>query len=86
MSTINRTFFSWVVAILGAEYVLRVVPKGTHQWKKFISPEEIGRRGKKVGLRVSAVSGVRITNPFTLDFKLTKDSSVNYFIFLTKDL
>lgn len=86
MSTVNRTLRSYLVTILGAEYIFRLIPKGTHEWKKFISPEEISRHLKNTQstLQVKDVQGVRIKNPFTLEFAFTRDVGINYLITLTK--
>jgi 2-polyprenyl-6-hydroxyphenyl methylase/3-demethylubiquinone-9 3-methyltransferase len=58
MSTLNRTPQSWAVAILGAEHLLRVIPRGTHDWKKFLSPAELAAHLRRQGLRVDDVSGM----------------------------
>jgi 2-polyprenyl-6-hydroxyphenyl methylase/3-demethylubiquinone-9 3-methyltransferase len=58
MSTLNRTPQSWAVAILGAEHLLRIIPRGTHDWKKFLSPAELAACLRRRGLRVDDVSGM----------------------------
>jgi 2-polyprenyl-6-hydroxyphenyl methylase/3-demethylubiquinone-9 3-methyltransferase len=58
MSTLNRTPQSWVMAILGAEHLLRVIPRGTHDWKKFLSPAELAAHLRRQGLRVDDLSGM----------------------------
>ena len=64
IATINRTWLSWLTAIVGAEYVLRWLPKGTHQWRRFPKPAELEELLEKNKLRVFAATGVRV-NPFT---------------------
>ena len=77
IATINRTLKSYVFAIIGAEYVLRWLPIGTHQWDKFVSPEELINNAKKYRLNLKDVSGVTL-NLFEDKWKLTTDKSVNY--------
>ncbi|MDX1694048.1 MAG: bifunctional 2-polyprenyl-6-hydroxyphenol methylase/3-demethylubiquinol 3-O-methyltransferase UbiG [Ketobacteraceae bacterium] len=77
MSTINRTFKSWLFAIMGAEYVLNLLPKGTHNWKKFVQPEELKALCAIDNFTSVWETGVNF-NPFTRSFKLTGDMSVNY--------
>ena len=62
-ATLNRTLKSFALAIVGAEYVLRWLPRGTHQWDKFVTPEELETAIEKAGLRVTGERGV-IYNPF----------------------
>lgn len=77
MSTINRTFKSWLFAIMGAEYVLNLLPKGTHRWKKFVQPDELKALCALDHFGVVWETGVNF-NPFTRSFKLTSDMAVNY--------
>ena len=77
IATINRNPVSWLFAILGAEYILRWLPRGTHQWSKFVKPAELTRMINNNGLWVKATIGVRI-NPFTRHFSLTRTLLVNY--------
>jgi len=84
-STINRTKQSWLLMILAAENMLRIVPKGTHDHKKFIRPAELIRACDSANLLTRQVSGVRY-NPLTEHFKLSDDVSVNYQIFCEKPL
>ena len=77
MSTINRTFKSWLFAIMGAEYVLNLLPKGTHRWKKFVQPDELKALCALDHFGVVWETGVNF-NPFTRSFKLTNDMAVNY--------
>ena len=82
-STINRTKQSWLLMILAAEQVLKIVPKGTHDHAKFIRPAELIRCCDSADLLTKQVKGVRY-NPLTEHFKLSDDVSVNYQIFCEK--
>lgn len=77
MSTINRTFKSWLFAIMGAEYVLHLLPKGTHNWKKFVQPDELKALCALDNFGVIWETGVNF-NPFTKQFKTTGNMAVNY--------
>jgi 2-polyprenyl-6-hydroxyphenyl methylase/3-demethylubiquinone-9 3-methyltransferase len=77
LSTINRTFKSWAYAIVAAEYILRLLPRGTHQWERFLRPEEIGISLAPHGLRTSHVSGVTM-NVLSRKMQLAPDTAVNY--------
>lgn len=78
-STINRNPKAWLMAIVGAEYVLRLLPKGTHEYRKLIRPSELKRWAETSGLSVTGFRGLQY-NPLTKRFKLTDDVSVNYFM------
>lgn len=83
-STINRTAASYAMAIIGAEYVLRWLPKGTHQWSKFIRPSELARGLQAEGLAVADTCGI-IYNPIKREFSLNPfDLKVNYFLSAVK--
>lgn len=82
-STINRTKQSWLLMILAAEQVLKIVPKGTHDHAKFIRPAELIRCCDSADLLTKQLKGVRY-NPLTEHFKLSDDVSVNYQIFCEK--
>ena len=84
-STINRTKQSWLLMILAAEQVLKIVPKGTHDHAKFIRPAKLIRCCDSADLLTKQVKGVRY-NPLTEHFKLSDDVSVNYQIFCEKPL
>ena len=75
VSTLNRTRRSWLVAILGAEYALRMLPVGTHDWKRFVAPAELGRAGRTAGLMLTAIDGMR---PSLRGWRTTSDLAVNY--------
>jgi 2-polyprenyl-6-hydroxyphenyl methylase/3-demethylubiquinone-9 3-methyltransferase len=78
MSTLNRNLMSYGIAILGAEYILGVLPKGTHNWHQFIKPSELVRLGEVSGFAIHNLQGLRY-NPIFKNWKLTQDMSVNYF-------
>ena len=77
LSTLNRTPQSYVVAKLGAEYVLRLLPRGTHDWKKFITPVELGRHCRAAGLELADTAGLSLALA-ARQFKISRDLSVNY--------
>ena len=79
LSTINRNPKSFTLAILGAEYVLRMLPRGTHEYKKFIKPSEIAAQLRKLGLHASDITGMRY-NPVTRHYALGRDIDVNYLL------
>jgi 2-polyprenyl-6-hydroxyphenyl methylase/3-demethylubiquinone-9 3-methyltransferase len=79
VATLNRTLKSFALAIVGAEYVLRWVPRGTHQWDKFVTPVELETAIEDSGLRVTGERGV-IYNPFADRWQLSSDMDVNYML------
>ena len=79
VATINRTWLAWLFAIVGAEYILRWLPKGTHRWRDFRRPAEIEALLSAGGLQVRAESGVAV-NPLTHGFRLTRNKKVNYML------
>jgi 2-polyprenyl-6-hydroxyphenyl methylase/3-demethylubiquinone-9 3-methyltransferase len=83
VSTINRNLKSWVFAIMGAEYVLQLLPKGTHDWKRFIRPSEMDRFFRAANLETRDTTGM-IYNPVTRTFKLGRDIEVNYLMHAEK--
>lgn len=76
-STINRNPKSYLFAIIGAEYVLNLLPRGTHDYARFIRPAELARFCREVGLEVADIIGMTY-NPFTKIYALGKDTEVNY--------
>lgn len=76
-STLNRNPKSFLFAIVGAEYILRILPKGTHSYEKFIKPSELSKAVRQSGLTVMEMSGLGY-NPITDIYALSKDTSVNY--------
>jgi len=79
VSTLNRTLKSYALAIVGAEYVLRWVPAGTHQWDRFVTPDELKTALSRAGLKPDALTGM-IYDPLADDWRLSRDTDVNYFI------
>jgi 2-polyprenyl-6-hydroxyphenyl methylase / 3-demethylubiquinone-9 3-methyltransferase len=77
LSTINRTMKAYLLAIVGAEYVLRWLPVGTHQWERFITPPELDRHVQAAGLDALACEGL-VYNPLTDRWSLGRDTDVNY--------
>jgi len=78
-STINRNPKAYLFAIIGAEYLLRLLPRGTHDFKKFIRPSELGAWSRAAGLQVKDIIGLTY-NPLTKHYKLEADVDVNYMI------
>ena len=82
-STLNRHPKSYLFAILGAEYVLKLLPKNTHDYAKFIRPSELSRWSRQANLSPQEIIGMTYS-PFSKQFKLTSDISVNYIFYATK--
>jgi 2-polyprenyl-6-hydroxyphenyl methylase/3-demethylubiquinone-9 3-methyltransferase len=78
-STINRNPKSFVFAIVGAEYVLNLLPKGTHEYKKFIKPSELAQYARLSKLDFSEIIGL-VYNPLTKVYRLARDTDVNYMV------
>ena len=76
-STLNRNPKSYVQAILGAEYLLRLLPRGTHDWSRFLRPSELAGYARRVQLAPIAMTGMSY-NPLTRAYRLGDDTSVNY--------
>lgn len=76
-STLNRNPKSYLFAIVGAEYILNMLPKGTHDWAKFIKPHELASHARSAGLEPVDLMGMTY-NPFTKAYKLERDTDVNY--------
>jgi 2-polyprenyl-6-hydroxyphenyl methylase/3-demethylubiquinone-9 3-methyltransferase len=76
-ATLNRTLKSFALAIVGAEYILRWLPVGTHDWNKFVTPNELEIAMELAGLRVTGEQGV-IYNPLRDEWRLSTDTDVNY--------
>ena len=83
-ATINRTLTSYVKAIVGAEYILRWLPIGTHDWNKFIKPEELEKKLTDLNFSITNLTGLSY-NPIFQEWKKTKDMSVNYIITAEKN-
>ena len=83
VATLNRTAKSFALAIVGAEYILRWLPRGTHQWDKFVTPNELDIALERSGLRISDETGV-IYNLFADRWQLGRDMDVNYMVVAEK--
>ena len=83
VATINRNPMSWLFAIVGAEYILRWLPRGTHSWRKFVRPAELESLFERDGFEVDAAIGVRV-NPVTRALSLCDSLSVNYMLAATR--
>ena len=77
VATINKTLKSYVFAIVGAEYVLKWLPIGTHEWEKFVKPEDLKNILKKNNLALNKIDGINF-NIIENKWKISKDTSVNY--------
>ncbi|MHB8621981.1 MAG: bifunctional 2-polyprenyl-6-hydroxyphenol methylase/3-demethylubiquinol 3-O-methyltransferase UbiG [Sulfuricaulis sp.] len=82
-STINRNPKSWLFAIVGAEYVLNLLPRGTHEYVKFIKPSELDSWARRAGLTVHAFIGMHY-NPLTREYRLGRGVDVNYIAYSTR--
>lgn len=85
IATINRNLLSWITAIVGAEYILRWLPRGTHQWRRFPKPHELKVLLDKANMEIIARQGVRV-NPFTRRMTLTPFLGVNYMLVALKNV
>jgi 2-polyprenyl-6-hydroxyphenyl methylase/3-demethylubiquinone-9 3-methyltransferase len=83
LSTINRNLKSFALAIVGAEYLARLVPRGTHEYDRLLKPSEIGRFARAAGLDVVDIAGLRY-DPVREQCSLTTDPSVNYLMHLKR--
>ncbi|MGB9107594.1 MAG: bifunctional 2-polyprenyl-6-hydroxyphenol methylase/3-demethylubiquinol 3-O-methyltransferase UbiG [Telluria sp.] len=84
-STLNRNPKSYLFAVIGAEYVLRMLPRGTHDYAKFITPAELSGFIRAAGLQLDGMKGLSY-NPLTKIYSLNQDTSVNYMVACTKPL
>ena len=82
-STINRNPKSWLFAIVGAEYVLNLLPKGTHEYLKFIKPSELEGWARHAGLTMRELIGMHY-NPLTREYRLGRGVDVNYIAYTTR--
>ena len=82
-STINRNPKSYLFAVIGAEYVLRLLPRGTHEYARFIKPSELAAMCRRAQLNIGGLTGMTY-NPFTQRYALEADASVNYILHATK--
>jgi 2-polyprenyl-6-hydroxyphenyl methylase / 3-demethylubiquinone-9 3-methyltransferase len=79
LATLNRTLVSFLIAIVGAEYLLRILPRGTHQWRRFVRPAELTGPLGAAGFALVARSGVAV-NPFTRRMRTQRYEGVNYML------
>ncbi len=84
IATLNQTLKSYIFAIVGAEYILKWLPIGTHDWEKFIKPEELVKICKKNSLDLKNLDGMSY-NPIINKWNISKDKSVNYIMKLRKN-
>jgi 2-polyprenyl-6-hydroxyphenyl methylase / 3-demethylubiquinone-9 3-methyltransferase len=84
-STINRNPKAYLFAVLGAEYLLRLLPRGTHDYAKFITPAELAQFARNAGLVVDGLKGMTY-NPLTKMYSLNRDTDVNYLVACTRPL
>jgi 2-polyprenyl-6-hydroxyphenyl methylase / 3-demethylubiquinone-9 3-methyltransferase len=77
VSTLNRNPLAFAVAIIGAEYIARALPRGTHEYMKFIRPAELARWGREADLELMDLTGITY-NPLTRSFRLSQNTGVNY--------
>jgi len=82
-STINRNPKAWLMAIVGAEYILNLLPRGTHEYDKLIKPSELSAFARRAGLQMQRMIGLHY-NPFTKGYKLAPGVDVNYMIHTRK--
>ncbi|MEQ8349626.1 MAG: bifunctional 2-polyprenyl-6-hydroxyphenol methylase/3-demethylubiquinol 3-O-methyltransferase UbiG [Sneathiellaceae bacterium] len=78
-ATLSRTARAFALAILGAEYLLRLVPRGTHDWRKFLKPHELARLMRQAGITLGETSGMSY-DPVRRDWRLSRDLSINYLV------
>ena len=84
VATINKTLKSYLFAIVGAEYILRWLPIGTHEWDKFVNPEDLIKISKKYNLNLENLDGMKF-NIFKDEWSLSSDKSINYISKFIKD-
>lgn len=84
-STLNRNFKSYLFAVIGAEYLLKLLPKGTHEYTKFIRPSELSRWAKHAGLSPSELIGLNY-NPLTRSYSLGGNTHINYLMHTVKPI
>jgi 2-polyprenyl-6-hydroxyphenyl methylase/3-demethylubiquinone-9 3-methyltransferase len=84
LATLNRTFRSFALGIVAAEYVLGWLPRGTHRWSRFLRPSEAARPLRRSGLRLIDLTGV-VYDPLRDRFRPSPDASVNYMLFAVRD-
>lgn len=83
VSTLNRNLKSFLLAIVGAEYLMKLIPRGTHEYERLIRPAELARWARSAGLTMRELAGIEL-NPFTERCTLSRDPSVNYLAHLER--
>lgn len=83
IATLNRTLKSFAFAIVGAEYILNWLPRGTHNWEKFLKPSEINNQLEKNAMKLEEITGVTF-NPINKEWQTSKDIAVNYMVMARK--
>ena len=83
-STINRNLKSYLFAVIGAEYLLRLLPRGTHDYARFVRPSELARHCRDSGLAVRSIVGMTY-NPFSRSYALGSDADVNYLVHCARE-
>ncbi|TMG74549.1 MAG: bifunctional 2-polyprenyl-6-hydroxyphenol methylase/3-demethylubiquinol 3-O-methyltransferase UbiG [Betaproteobacteria bacterium] len=83
-STINRNLKSYLFAVIGAEYVLKLLPRGTHDYARFVRPSELARHCRDSGLAVRGIVGMTY-NPFSRSYALGSDTDVNYLVHCARE-
>jgi 2-polyprenyl-6-hydroxyphenyl methylase/3-demethylubiquinone-9 3-methyltransferase len=83
LATLNRTPKAFALAIVGAEYVLGWLPRGTHDWRRFLRPSELAALLRDGGIEIAELTGVAY-NPLTAAWRLARDLDVNYMVFAVK--
>lgn len=84
VATINRTWLAWFIAIIGAEYVLRLLPRGTHRWRLFRKPQELSGLLAREAMSVDAITGVKV-NPFARRMTFSSMTAVNYMLMASRE-
>ncbi len=83
-STINRNLKAYLLAVIGAEYVLKLLPRGTHDYARFVRPSELARHCRDSGLAVRSIIGMTY-NPFSRSYALGSDADVNYLVHCARE-
>ncbi len=83
-STLNRTLKSYALGVVGAEYIFKLLPRGTHNYAKFIKPAELRSLLSKNGLRITDIKGIKY-NPFTANASICQNTDINYMVSCVKD-
>jgi 2-polyprenyl-6-hydroxyphenyl methylase/3-demethylubiquinone-9 3-methyltransferase len=83
LSTLNRSLKAWLFGVVGAEYVLNLLPRGTHEYEKFLRPSELAGLGRKAGLRLQGIAGIHY-DPIRRKAWLNARADVNYLMHFTR--